>query len=60
MDFAQGTPTGRTEIRLVSVVRIGDVVMVLYEQGYEVGSSDPQLMQGHVDAAVSRLTAALR
>jgi hypothetical protein len=58
-DYAEGTPTGRTEIRLTSAVRIGDVVMVLYEKGYEVTSSDPTLMQGHVDKAVSRLRAVL-
>jgi hypothetical protein len=58
-DYAEGTPTGRTEIRLTSAMRIGDVVMVLYEKGYEVTSSDPTLMQGHVDKAVSRLKAVL-
>ncbi|MEV0154407.1 hypothetical protein AB0H57_11795 [Micromonospora sp. NPDC050686] len=36
----QGTPTGGDEVRLIRAIRSGDVVTVLWERGWENGSSD--------------------
>jgi len=50
--------TGGTNLRLVSVVRIGDVVMVLYEAGWERGwSADRAVVDRFTATAVSRLRA---
>jgi hypothetical protein len=51
-----GNPTGGDDVRLVSVVRTGAVVMVLYEQGWEDGWSAQQpVVEGFTDKAFSRL-----
>jgi hypothetical protein len=50
------TPTGTDDVRLVSVVRIGSVVMVLHEQGWEAGwSADRAVVDGFTRIAVTRL-----
>jgi hypothetical protein len=54
----EGNPTGREEVRLVSVVRIGAVVMVLYEQGWEAGwSAEQPVVDAFTGKAFSRLRA---
>jgi hypothetical protein len=53
----EGQPTGQQEVRLVSVVRIGDVVMVLYETGWESSSADRAVVDRFTATAVSRLRA---
>lgn len=50
-----GDPAGADEIRLVRAIRIGDVVTVLWEQGWE-GTSSPR---SQVDADSRRATAAI-
>ncbi|NUT34863.1 MAG: hypothetical protein HOV79_17540 [Hamadaea sp.] len=51
-------PTGGTEVRLIAVVRIGNVVTVLYETGWERGwSAEPATMQALTIAAEQRLRA---
>lgn len=52
-----GDLTGEEETRLVSVVRSADTVMVLYETGWEGGSTDPADMNRFTDAALTRLRA---
>jgi hypothetical protein len=52
-----GNPTGGDEIRLVSVVRVGNVVTVLYEQGWEGTSSDRALVDDFTRRAVSAVRA---
>lgn len=52
-----GNPTGGNEIRLVSVVRVGNVVTVLYEQGWEGTSSDPDLVADYTRRAVAAIAA---
>jgi hypothetical protein len=52
-----GDVTGGTEIRLVSVVRTGVVVMVLYEQGWEDGSAERPVVDAFSRKAFSRLRA---
>ncbi|WP_432900398.1 sigma factor [Micromonospora matsumotoense] len=55
-DVRQGDPAGGGEVRLVRAIRLGDVVTVLWEQGWEGTSSDrPQL-----DADSRRAVDALR
>lgn len=56
-DYINGNPIGGDDFRLVSVVRIGEVVMVLYEQGWEEGSSDRAVVDTFTKTAVSRLRA---
>nr|MDT0660969.1 hypothetical protein [Micromonospora sp. DSM 115978] len=52
----QGTPTGGDEVRLVSVVRVGDVVMVLHERGWEAGwSAEPDVVDTFTTKAMIRL-----
>ena len=54
----EGNPTGKDELRLVSVVRAGAVVMVLYEQGWEAGwSADQPVVDAFTGKAFSRLRA---
>lgn len=54
----EGRPTGGDDVRLISVVRIGGVVMVLYEQGWENGwSADRLPVDSFTRTAVSRLRA---
>jgi hypothetical protein len=54
---AVGNPTGGDEVRLVSVVRVGDVVMVLYERGWEAGwTADPDVVETFTVKAMSRLS----
>ncbi|MBY8874446.1 hypothetical protein K7640_21690 [Micromonospora sp. PLK6-60] len=36
----QGAPAGGDEVRLIRAIRVGDVVTVLWERGWENGSSD--------------------
>jgi hypothetical protein len=50
-----GELTGGEESRLVSVVRVGDAVIVLYETAWEGGSSIPEAMNHLIDAALERL-----
>jgi hypothetical protein len=51
-----GNPTGGDDVRLVSVVRTGAVVMVLYEQGWEDGWSAQQpVVEAFTGTAFSRL-----
>ena len=51
-----GNPTGGDDVRLVSVVRTGAVVMVLYEQGWEDGwSAEPSVVDAFTGKAFSRL-----
>ena len=51
-----GNPTGRDDVRLVSAVRVGDVVMVLYEQGWEAGwSAERTVVDQFTGVAVTRL-----
>lgn len=52
-----GTPTGGNEIRLVSVVRVGNVVTVLHEQGWEGTSSDRALVDDYTRRAVTAIQA---
>ncbi|WP_238011699.1 hypothetical protein KZZ52_46035 [Dactylosporangium sp. AC04546] len=53
-----GKPTGGEDVRLVSVVRVGTVVLVLYEQGWERGSSaDRADVDRFTTVALSRLRA---
>ncbi|WP_228543899.1 hypothetical protein [Micromonospora sp. S-DT3-3-22] len=51
-----GDPAGADEIRLVRAIRLGDVVTVLWEQGWEGTSSD----RSQVDADSRRAVDALR
>ncbi|SCL39709.1 hypothetical protein GA0070624_6662 [Micromonospora rhizosphaerae] len=51
-----GDPTGGDEVRLIRAVRIGDVVTVLWEQGWENTSSD----RSQVDADSRRAVTAIR
>jgi len=53
----EGRPTGRQEVHFVAVVRIGDVVMVLYEHVWEHGSADRAVVDRFTATAVSRLRA---
>ncbi|HEU4421654.1 MAG TPA: hypothetical protein VFR67_03825 [Pilimelia sp.] len=56
MRDAEGKPVGGDEVRLVSVVRVGAVVMVLYEQGWEAGwTADRQVVDTFTTKAMSRL-----
>jgi hypothetical protein len=50
-----GAPTGGTEVRLVSVVRVGVVVMVLYEQGWEGESAERPVVDAFTRTALTRL-----
>lgn len=51
-----GVPTGGTDVRLVSVVRVGAVVMVLYEQGWEMGwSAERPVVDAFTRTALTRL-----
>ncbi|MEV4497270.1 hypothetical protein AB0J84_16420 [Micromonospora arborensis] len=50
-----GDPTGGDEVRLVRVIRVGDVVTVLWEIGWETGSSP----RTQVDADSRRAVAAI-
>lgn len=51
-------PTGGTEVRLIAVVRIGNVVTVLYETGWERGwSAEPATMETLTAKAEQRLRA---
>jgi hypothetical protein len=52
-----GHPLGGDDVRLISVVRAGDVVMVLYEMGWEAGwSAEPDVVQNFTKKAVTRLS----
>ncbi|BCB75580.1 hypothetical protein GCM10022251_28070 [Phytohabitans flavus] len=52
----EGNPTGGDDVRLVSVVRIGDVVTILYETGWEAGwSAEPDVVNAFTDKAVDRI-----
>jgi hypothetical protein len=52
----EGRPTGGDDVRLVSVVRIGDVVTILYETGWEDGwSAETDVVNSYTSKAVSRL-----
>ncbi|MET7947299.1 hypothetical protein [Micromonospora sp. NPDC005324] len=51
-----GTPTGADEVRLIRAIRIGDVVTILSEHGWEGTSSD----RAQVDADGRRAVAAIR
>jgi hypothetical protein len=52
----EDTPTGGHDVRLISVVRIGDVVTILYETGWEAGwSADPDVMNSFTTKAVNRI-----
>jgi hypothetical protein len=53
----RGNPTGGDDVRLVSVVRTGAVVLVLYEQGWEDGWSAEQPV---VDAITGKAFTRLR
>jgi hypothetical protein len=56
VDPAELQPTGGDDVRLISVVRMGDVVTILYETGWEAGwSADPDVMNSFTSKAVSRL-----
>jgi hypothetical protein len=51
-----GNPVGGDDVRLISVVRIGAVVMVLYERGWEAGwSADRVVVDTFTNTALSRL-----
>ena len=51
-----GNPVGGDDVRLVSVVRMGAVVMVLYEQGWEDGfSAEQPVVDAFTGKAFSRL-----
>jgi hypothetical protein len=51
-----GELVGGDEVRLVSVVRIGNVVMTLYEQGWEAGwTAEPAVVDTFTRTAVTRL-----
>ncbi|GFJ93661.1 hypothetical protein [Phytohabitans rumicis] len=51
-----GKPTGGRDVRLVSVVRIGDVVTMLYEKGWEAGwSAEPDVVNAFTTKAVTRV-----
>jgi hypothetical protein len=52
-----GRPTGQTEVHFIAVVRIGAVVMVLYEHVWEHGSADRAVFDRFTATAVSRLRA---
>lgn len=53
-----GKPIGGDDVRLISVVRLGDVVTVLYERGWEAGwSADPDAVASYTKKAVTRLNA---
>jgi hypothetical protein len=56
-DYATGELTGRTETRLVSVVRVRSVVMVLFEVGWEGGSSRRKVVNAFTGKALNRLEA---
>ncbi|BCB91278.1 hypothetical protein [Phytohabitans suffuscus] len=52
----EGDPTGGDDVRLVSVVRIGDVVTILYETGWEDGwSAEPDVVNAFTGKAVDRI-----
>ncbi|WP_410811802.1 hypothetical protein [Micromonospora sp. 067-2] len=51
-----GDPTGGQDVRLVRAIRVGDVVTVLWEQGWENTSSQ----RAQVDADSRRAVAAIR
>ncbi|MEU8255229.1 hypothetical protein AB0C06_13315 [Micromonospora inaquosa] len=51
-----GDPTGVEDVRLIRVIRVGDVVTVLWEQGWENTSSQ----RAQVDADSRRAVAAIR
>ncbi|MDQ7910613.1 hypothetical protein RB614_39575 [Phytohabitans sp. ZYX-F-186] len=52
----EGRSTGGQDVRLVSVVRIGDVVTILYETGWEAGwSAEPAVVDGFTGKAVDRI-----
>ncbi|MGW5672652.1 hypothetical protein [Micromonospora sp. NPDC003776] len=51
-----GYPTGNDEVRLIRAIRVGDVVTVLWEQGWEGTSTDV----AQFDADSRRATDALR
>ncbi|MEV0805880.1 hypothetical protein [Micromonospora sp. NPDC050200] len=53
---ANDEPTGDEELRLIRAIRVGNVVTVLWEQGWE-GSSSPK---AQVDADSRRAVAAIR
>jgi hypothetical protein len=51
-----GTLTGGDDVRLVSIVRVGSVVMVLYEQGWEAGwSAERDVVDRFTTRALTRL-----
>src|SRR6266508_879354 len=51
----EGRPTGGDDVRLISVVRVGGVVMVLYEQGWEAGwSADRAVVDTFTKTALAR------
>jgi hypothetical protein len=53
---ALGNLTSGDDVRLISVVRVGDVVMVLYERGWEAGwSAEPDVVETFTDKAMTRL-----
>ena len=53
-----GDPTGGNDVRLISAVRTGAVVMVLYEQGWESGwSAEQPVVEAFTTKAFSRLRA---
>jgi len=52
----EGKATGGSDVRIVSVVRIGDIVTVLYETGWEDGwSAEPAVVNAFTGKAVTRL-----
>jgi hypothetical protein len=54
----EGKLIGGDDVRLISVVRIGGVVMVLYEQGWEAGwSAERAVVDTFTRTAVTRLRA---
>lgn len=52
----EGEPTGTDVVRLIRAIRVGDVVTILWEQGWEGTSSD----RAQVDADGRRAVAAIR
>jgi hypothetical protein len=50
-----GAPTGMDETRLVSVVRAGDMVMILYEIGWEGSSSSAADVEHFTSVALARM-----
>ena len=51
-----GSPTGREDVRLVSAVRVGSVVMVLVEHGWEEGRpAERSVVDQFTQVAVTRL-----